>query len=208
MKKELVKPIGGICLAACLWTVMFSPVTAPHLNFWVAMTCSAVMLTVFSRFVCRDIFKSLRFGWSDILLGVFTAALLWGIFWVGDKLSSLMFDFARGQVDTIYGMKEGENPYLLTALMLFVIGPAEELFWRGYVQRTLSGLLSPNKGFIVTTIVYALVHVASLNFMLVMAAFVAGAIWGIGYRFFPDRLGALVISHALWDCAVFIWFPI
>jgi len=44
--------------------------------------------------------------------------------------------------------------------------------------------------------------------MLIMAAAVAGFIWGLGYRLFPERLGALIISHALWDCAVFIWFPI
>jgi membrane protease YdiL (CAAX protease family) len=44
--------------------------------------------------------------------------------------------------------------------------------------------------------------------MLIMAAAVAGFIWGLAYRFFPERLGAIIISHALWDCAVFIWFPI
>lgn len=41
-----------------------------------------------------------------------------------------------------------------------------------------------------------------------MAALVAGAAWGALYRFFPSRLPAIVISHALWDAAVFIWFPI
>jgi membrane protease YdiL (CAAX protease family) len=52
------------------------------------------------------------------------------------------------------------------------------------------------------------VHLAKFNFMLIMAAAVAGFIWGLAYRFFPERLGALIISHALWDCAVFIWLPI
>jgi membrane protease YdiL (CAAX protease family) len=50
--------------------------------------------------------------------------------------------------------------------------------------------------------------VSKFNFMLIMAAAVAGFIWGLAYRFFPERLGAIIISHALWDCAVFIWFPI
>ncbi len=44
--------------------------------------------------------------------------------------------------------------------------------------------------------------------MLVMAALVAGGFWGLIYRFYPNRLGALVISHAVWDAAVFVWFPI
>ena len=67
-------------------------------------------------------------------------------------------------------MKEGESPWLLAALMLVLIGPAEEIFWRGYVQNALSKRWSPNVGFIVTTLVYALVHIWSFNFMLVMAA--------------------------------------
>ena len=120
----------------------------------------------------------------------------------------MMFGFARPQVDMIYGMKEGENPLVLTLLMLFIIGPAEEIFWRGYVQKNLSQRWNPNWGFIVTTLVYSLVHLSKFNFMLIMAAAVAGFIWGLAYRFFPERLGAIIISHALWDCAVFIWFPI
>ena len=136
------------------------------------------------------------------------AVALWLIFWVGDKVSQLLFDFARPQVDVIYGMKDGESPWLLTLLMLFIIGPAEEIYWRGYVQRTLSERINPNMGFLVTTAVYALVHAGSCNFMLTMAALVAGFVWGLLYRLFPQRFGAIILSHALWDVAVFIWFPI
>ena len=43
--------------------------------------------------------------------------------------------------------------------------------------------------------------------MLVMAALVVGAIWGLAYRLYPQKLGALIVSHAVWDVAVFIFFP-
>ena len=105
-------------------------------------------------------------------------------------------------------MKTGENPWLLSILLLILIGPAEEIFWRGYVQNALSKRWSPNAGFIVTTLVYALVHIWSFNFMLVMAALVVGAIWGLAYRLYPQKLGALIVSHAVWDVAVFVVFPI
>ena len=150
----------------------------------------------------------MHFTPANILWGVAIAVALWGVFWVGDKLSQLMFDFARPQVDTIYGMKDGQSPWLLTALMLFLIGPAEEIFWRGYVQENLSKKWNANVGFIVTTLIYALVHAGSFNFMLIMAALVAGAVWGLLYRLFPKYFAAIIISHALWDVAVFIWFPI
>ena len=31
--------------------------------------------------------------------------------------------------------------------------------------------------------------------MLIMAAAVAGFIWGLAYRFFPEKFGAILISH-------------
>ena len=202
------KPLIGICIATVLWTIMFSPWTAPHVNFWVMMTCSGLTLTLYSTWASPGWWKDIKVSFSDVAIGVALAAALWGVFWIGDRLSSMMFGFARPQVDMIYGMKEGENPPVLTLLMLFMIGPAEEIFWRGYIQKNLSASRNPNWGFIVTTLVYSLVHVSKFNFMLIMAAAVAGFIWGLAYRFFPERLGAIIISHALWDCAVFIWFPI
>ena len=194
--------------ATALWTVMFSPPTAPHINFWWMMTASAITLTALSTCFRPHLWKELHWTSSNILTGIATAAALWGIFWIGNELSAWMFDFARPKVDTIYGMKEGESPWILTALMLLIIGPAEEIYWRGYVQHELSARWNANIGYIITTTIYALVHAGACNFMLLMAALVAGAFWGLLYRFFPDRLAALVLSHALWDCAVFIWWPI
>jgi len=202
------KPFLAISIAAVLWFVMFSPWTAPHVNFWVMMTFSGLTLTAYSTWASPGWWKDIRLDLNNILLGVALAAVLWGVFWVGDKLTSLMFDFARPQVDMIYGMKEGENPWVLTALMLFIIGPAEEIFWRGYLQKSFSKKWNPNIGFIVTTLMYSLVHVSKFNFMLIMAAAVAGFVWGLAYRFYPEKFGAILLSHALWDCAVFIWFPI
>ena len=197
-----------IVLAAVLWSVMFTPWTAPHVNFWWMMTASACVLSLMSSLFAPGWWRYVRITPREIARGIVVTTALWGVFWVGDKLSQLMFDFARPQVDTIYGMKDGESPWLLAVLMLFLIGPAEEIFWRGYVQKSFSARWNPNTGFVVTTVIYALVHAGSLNFMLVMAAAVAGAVWGLLYRFFPQHFAAIIISHAVWDVAVFIWFPI
>ena len=202
------KLIFTVLLAACLWTIMFSPLTAPHVNFWLMMTCSALILSGLSSLFNPDWWKRLQWTWGNVLLGIVIAAALWGIFWVGDKVSSLLFDFARPQVNAIYGIKEGASPWLLSALMILLIGPAEEIFWRGYVQQKFSEKFGANDGFAVATLLYALVHVSSCNFMLIMAALVAGVVWGGLYRFFPDRFSAIVVSHAVWDAAVFLWFPI
>lgn len=198
-----------VILAAVLWTVMFSPWTAPAVNFWWMMTGSALTLSVFATLFRPGWWREVKWNIPNILLGIGIAVALWMIFWAGDKVSVWMFDFARPQVDSIYGMKEGESPWLLAVLMLVLIGPAEEIFWRGYVQHTLSEhWKNPNVGFVVATALYALVHAGSCNFMLVMAALVAGVVWGALYRFFPNRFAAIILSHSLWDAAVFIFFPI
>ena len=204
MKKIMIL----ILLAFLLWTVMFSPWTAPFVPFWWMMTFSAFTLTVLSSIVSPGWWKCVRWSVPNLLFGIVIAVVLWCVFWVGDKASTWLFDFARPQVNLIYGMKEGESPWLLSCLLLFLIGPAEEIFWRGYVQETFSKKFSPNTGFILATACYTLVHIASFNFMLIMASMVCGLAWGLLYRFFPQRFSAIILSHALWDAAVFVWFPI
>ena len=204
----------SICIAFVLWFIMFSPWTAPHLNFWLAMTVSAcVLITLSISSFCpyngRDNGAMTCGRWvKELALGIGIAVVLWLVFWTGDKVSQWLFDFARPQVDSIYGMKEGNQPWLIALLLLFIIGPAEELFWRGYVQRSLSNRWNANVGFILTTAIYTLVHLPSGNFMLIMAAMVCGVAWGGLYRLMPRHFPAIVISHALWDAAAFVWFPI
>lgn len=197
-----------LVVAAVLWAVMFSPQTMPLINFWEMMAGSALTLAVLACLFDRSWFKESVWNPQSLLLGIALAAALWGVFWTGDKVAAWLFDFARPQVDMIYGLKESTNPLFLTLLLLLVTGPAEEIFWRGYVQRTISHRWNPNAGFAITTAVYALVHAASCNFMLIMAALVAGIVWGGLYRLFPRRLPVLIVSHAVWDAAVFVWFPI
>ena len=201
---------GAVAVAAVLWFLMFSPWTAPLLPFWWCMTASACILTTLALTkggrACLGGFRSASL-WRQLLAGVLIAAALWLVFFVGDKVSQWLFNFARPQVNLIYGMKDGISPLLLSLLLLCIIGPAEEIFWRGYVQRTLTKLLSPDMALIVTTAVYALVHLPSGNFMLIMAALTCGIVWGGLYRLFPQWLPAIILSHALWDAAAFVWLP-
>jgi len=204
------KLLVAVLAAAVLWFFMFSPWTGGLVNFWLAMSISAVILTTFSVLFTtdREEFLKVEKPLLQFFAGVALAFALWGIFWTGDKLSSLLFDFARPEVDAVYSMKDGLPSWVIATLLLFVIGPAEELFWRGFVQRSFSKIIHPNLAFLLTTGIYALVHIWSFNFMLVMAALVAGAVWGILYRVNPKLLPSLIVSHALWDALVFIILPI
>lgn len=171
------------------------------------MAISATILITISLTQRKSILDQFNFNWKVIGFGLLSAVVLWMVFYLGDFFSKMLFDFARPQVDSIYAMKEGQNKILLILGLLFIIGPAEEIFWRGYVQDRLIGKYGEWKAFIITTLIYALVHIWSFNFMLVMAALICGIFWGLMYRY-SKNLVPLVISHAVWDVAVFILFPI
>ena len=214
MRRDRLRLILAVLTAALLWFWMFSPWTQGKPNFWLIMSCAAVILTGLAVTFSTDLERLKPIGkplWQ-LLGGIALAFALWGIFWIGDKASAALFDFARPEVDAVYAMKTGLPSWAIAVLLLFLIGPAEEFFWRGYVQHTLERLCGgrqpKDRALLMTAAVYALVHIWSLNFMLVMAALVAGLVWGLVYRFCPKALPALIVSHALWDVLVFILLPI
>ena len=184
------------------------------------MTAASLTLTALA--ICLGGWPQLRLTWQEVTLGVAIAIVLWCVFWTGDKCSQWLFDFARPQVDLIYGIKSGTPPTLIGLLLLIIIGPGEEIFWRGYVQRSLCDFFMEKRrsipltlarrhahdaAFVLATAAYTLIHVPSLNFMLIMAALVCGIVWGGLYRLMPQHFTAIVVSHALWDAAAFVWFP-
>jgi len=90
--------------------------------------------------------------------------------------------------------------------MLLIIGPGEELFWRGYLQRRFGTKFGKMAGFILATTLYTAVHIATGNFVLVLAALICGLFWGWLYMRFNSMI-INVISHTVWDIGVFLLLP-
>lgn len=199
--------IAFVSVAALLWFIMFSPWTKNFVNFWYMMTFSGVVLICIERFANKKHHLYKKPTVKTVAAGIAIAGILYGIFFVGYELSRLILDFARMQVEGIYTMKGNTSEWFIGLALLFIIGPAEEMFWRGYVQRSLMKRLGGDKGFFVTLAIYTLIHIWSLNLMLIGAAAVCGFCWGVIYRANQKMLPALVISHALWDVAAFVLMP-
>jgi membrane protease YdiL (CAAX protease family) len=142
-----------------------------------------------------------------IVLGVLSATVLYGVFWVGNQASRYLFAGAARDISAIYSFKGQAGALRIALLMVLVIGPGEELFWRGFLQRRLEDVLGGRSGWLVATGVYAAIHVATGNPILVLAAGVCGAFWGWLYlRYRSMFLNA--VSHTVWDIAIFILFPL
>ena len=192
-------------VAALLWLHNFA---IGWLPFWVSMGASvALLMTLSFALDGAQLRQQLGFRVMDPVLGVASAGILYGAFFIGDRLSAVLFSFAPGQVGTIYDLASGHSKLAVAALLILVMGPGEEIFWRGVVQNRLARRHGTVWGYVLATLIYAAVHLPSGNFMLVMAALVAGAFWGLMYARL-GRLWPLIISHALWDVAAFLIWPI
>jgi len=201
----------GLIIVSVLWCVLFTPFSESftQIYFWLMMSVSAILLISFCLlpFVEYDWTELKDFSWKSVVVGLLSAAALYGIFYVGNYVSSALFDFARPQVMNIYGIKDSADPVVIGILLLFLIGPAEEIFWRGLIQRQSSELLGNWVGPAFTALYYTAIHLFSMNIMLVAAAAVCSVFWGLLYKYYRN-LPALIISHAVWDVAVFVVFPI
>lgn len=219
MKKERDKDTTAlIAIAAIGWFVLFSPWTAGLVNFWWGMAAAAGILSLSSLYLGSRERRDPAFPrWSFVLafefrpahiwIGLSAAAILYGVFFLGDQISALLFDFAKPQVAGIYGTKSQASPWAIGGLLLLWIGPAEEIFWRGFVQRRLSRQFGEWTGLIIATAIYTLIHIWSFNFMLIMAALICGVFWALMFKYFRSVWPG-IISHAVWDVVIFVVFPI
>jgi membrane protease YdiL (CAAX protease family) len=154
------------------------------------------------RFLQRE-----RLRPADLLLGAAAAIVLWGVFWIGNQLLTALLPFAPGQVASVYELRGLADRWVIGLLLGLVIGPGEEVYWRGLVQWGFASRYGPVRGWVLGTLAYAGVHLVSLNPMVVVAATVAGALWGWLYLHL-GRLWPAIICHLLWDLAIFLLFPI
>jgi hypothetical protein len=191
--------------AFVLWLFTFA---IPFGNFWLKLTLSASFLAILALSSSRKIWKTLfHFKVRYLWLGPLSAIFLYGIFWMGKEFSTLLFPFASRQISNVYFNKSQLNLTAIGFLLFFIMGPAEEIYWHGLVQRLLSERFGSMAGVLLTTAIYSLVHIFALNLMLLVAAAVCGFFWGWLYQR-EQSLIPVILSHSIWDVLIFVIFPL
>lgn len=196
--------IGTVLLASILWFITFYLTWSV---FWIKISFSAATLALLSLWLQPLPKEDLKFDVRAVLLGLSSAAALYLIFWTGKAVSGAILPFAGQQIGGIYDKGAGTSMGVIALLLFFITGPAEELYWRGYLQKNLMVRFGPWQGWLLATVIYAAVHIWSFNFMLIGAAFVAGAFWGAMYLYVKN-LAPVIISHSVWSMVIFAVFPI
>ena len=193
-----------MALAALFWALVFAWGWG---NFWGKISLAVLILVGLSFWLRPPTRGELVPTARDWAWGLGAAAALWLLFWLGKAISQLLFPFAEAQVAGIYAQGAGTPAWLVVLVLLFITGPGEELFWRRYVQWGLMRRLGPGRGWLLACLLYAGVHLPSGNFMLIGAAGVAGAFWGLLY-WKLGRIAPVALCHIVWSAVIFVLLPV
>jgi membrane protease YdiL (CAAX protease family) len=177
----------------------------PRDRFWQRMTTTGLSLGTLAL-VSEPELRGTRIRPRHAALGLASAAGLYAVFRVGDRLARRLLPKGAEEIDQVYGLRSLRPVGELAARLALVIGPAEELFWRGLVHRRLVARFGRWRGAAAATAAYGGAHVVTGNLTLVGAAATAGAYWSaLAAAGMP--MGALVVSHVAWDIWIFLVAP-
>ena len=199
-------------VAAALFGTLLAWRRLGPLDFWWGMSVSVATLVILSWASDRSQRSSLLQDWTEgvakkIGLGLLSGFVLYGVFWAGNAVSRAVLPWAAEDIGAVYAFRQNASLIRIGLLIVLIIGPGEELFWRGFLQRRWQSRLGLLPGYLLAAGVYAVVHAGSGNLMLVASAFVCGLYWGALYVRFRSAI-LVAVSHTLWDLLIFIIFPL
>ncbi len=192
----------GLASAVAAFTATFR---GPRPRFWQRMTVTGAALGSLAL-VASGPARRVRLGPRELALGGASAAVLYATFAVGDRFARRFVPGGDREIREIYALRTLRPRGEIAARLALVIGPAEELFWRGLVQSALMRRYGRWRGAALATGAYGGIHLVTGNLTLIGAASVAGAHWCALYAL-GMPLGALIASHVAWDVWIFLLQP-
>jgi uncharacterized protein len=192
--------IAGYLLAHALMYFTFND----RAIFWYIFTGSLLILITYAMFQ-EDVEDEATF-FKYISIGVLSGLLLYALFWLGVQFFDLLNLPFDKSIKNLYRWFAPSLFWQYLALIL-VAAPGEELFWRGFVQKRLLRYFGPFGSITIGAFLYASVHIYSGTFILMLAAFLSGRVWGALYLW-KKSMPLVIVSHIVFDIMVFIILPL
>ena len=177
----------------------------PRERFWDRMTTTGAILGTLAIAGDRSLQRP-RLRAHDVALGLGIAAGLYGIFQVGDRMARKILPSGDENIGDIYELRELRPKDEIALRLAAVVGPAEELFWRGLLQRSVARHWGAPPAVLAATVAYGGAHLVTGNPALIGAATVAGLYWST-LALLGVPMAALVVSHIAWDIWIFLVAP-
>jgi membrane protease YdiL (CAAX protease family) len=171
------------------------------------MSLSILTLAAIALIIKNDTLRLGKFKIRHIITGILSAIILYLIFYIGNIISGYIIPFKDAQISSVYGNKAQGSLKVIGLVLFFIVGPGEEIYWRGFIQNLFEKKFGENKGYIIASTLYTAAHLVTGNLMLIIAALVCGFYWGYIYKK-EKSLIPVIISHALWDLTIFVLLPV
>ncbi|ART75959.1 hypothetical protein B4U37_07920 [Sutcliffiella horikoshii] len=175
--------------------------------FWMLFPVSLFILILVSMKDKRFTRLNNRlFSLQDISYGILTGTILYGVFLVAYLILKVLPFPLITFVEELY-LIVGPRSWWHYLMLVLIIIPGEEIFWRRYLQSKLVNRYGMLVGVIAGACLYALAHTWTGNPMLVAAAATAGVVWGALYVW-KNSLTLVIISHLVFNLWLLVIFPL
>ena len=139
--------------------------------FWYLFT--AAMLILISYSILHEELNNNQARWNDFTIGILAGFTIYLVFWGGSFLIDVFNLPFSGQISRLFRQFSPDS-FWNYLVLLIVIAPGEEIFWRGFIQKRLLKYTGVWTSIILSTLLYASVHFYADEFILVLAALVGG----------------------------------
>jgi len=192
--------IGYVLALACIYFSFDNPKV-----FWYYLTGTSLLLIAFS-ILNEEIDDQAPLG-TYAFYGILSGFLIYGVFWVANYVIQLAdWTYFAKQVSRLYAKFAPESVWNFVVLILIII-PAEELFWRGFIQKRLMKSVPVWLSIIIASILYASVYFFTDYPILILASLTGGVFWGILYAW-KRSIPLVILSHVIFDLLLFIFLPL
>ncbi|PPA72236.1 CPBP family intramembrane glutamic endopeptidase [Jeotgalibacillus proteolyticus] len=190
--------------------------------WWLITSMLIIQLLMFITFFDKNIFWYLYSGTALVMIalsitksgldeplpqrryflaGIVSGIVLYGLFFLGYQLLSILPGNLDRSADSLFNQLHPDNTWKWLLLILIII-PAEEIFWRGFVQRILHKHFSQAVTILITALLAGSVFYYSGEWIWVAAAFFGSVFWGILYAW-KRSVPMVILSHLTFDFLFF-----
>ena len=172
--------------------------------FWYMYTF-AILVLMSIAIVNYSVFDELK-TWQSLLYGTLFGSMIYAVFALGYLFFDMLPLNVAGPVAAIQTLFAPTSIWHYLLLM-FVIVPGEELFWRGYIQQQLKKYMMLPFAILGASLLFGIALAFSGFWPGILAGIVAGALLGILYEW-KRSMPLLIITHLVVLILLFIVIPL
>ncbi|MGB3260478.1 lysostaphin resistance A-like protein [Paenisporosarcina sp.] len=172
--------------------------------FWYMYTFTMLLFMALS-FVLGKMEDEVQ-TWEYLIIGIGYGTLTYGLIATAYRFFSIFTDQAAVSVERFLS-DYGPTTVWHYLLLMLIIAPGEELFWRGFIQQKLKRYISPFFAVLVASLLFGLSMAFSGFWLGVLAAITSGLLWGLLYEW-KKSMPLIIIAHITMTILLFLVLPL